>query len=78
MVVFAVLGVFGALVLYFYLGYKATHITTDDAFIDGHIHTIASKIPGTVQDVFVNDNQSVKKGDLLVEIDPVDYEVQGE
>jgi membrane fusion protein (multidrug efflux system) len=74
--VFAVLGVFGAMVLYFYLGYKATHITTDDAFIDGHIHTIASKIPGTVKDVFVDDNQLVKKGDLLVEIDPVDYEVK--
>src|SRR5208337_97154 len=74
--VFAALGVFGAVVLYFYLGYKATHITTDDAFIDGHIHTIASKIPGTVKDVFVDDNQLVKKGDPLVEIDPVDYEVR--
>ncbi len=74
--VFVVLGVFGAIVLYFYLGYKATHITTDDAFIDGHIHTIASKIPGTVKDLFVDDNQPVKKGDLLVEIDPVDYEVR--
>ena len=74
--VFAVLGVVGAVVLYFYLGYKATHITTDDAFIDGHIHTIASKIPGTVKDIFVDDNQPVKKGDLLVQIDPVDYEVR--
>ena len=74
--VFAVLGVFAAIVLYFYLGYKATHITTDDAFIDGHIHTIASKIPGTVKDLFVDDNQPVKKGDLLVEIDPVDYEAR--
>src|SRR5208283_2286556 len=76
LVVFAVLGVLGAMVLYFYLSYKATHITTDDAFIDGHIHTIASKIPGTVKDVFVDDNQPVKKGDLLVEIDPMDYEVR--
>jgi membrane fusion protein (multidrug efflux system) len=76
LIIFAVLGVFGATVLYFYLDYKAGHITTDDAFIDGHIHTIASKIPGTVKDVFVDDNQLVKKGDLLVEIDPVDYEVR--
>lgn len=74
--VFAVLGVVGAIVLYFYLSYKATHITTDDAFIDGHIHTIAAKISGTVKDVFVDDNQRVKKGDLLVEIDPVDYAVK--
>ena len=76
LIVFAVLGVFGAVVLYFYLGYKATHITTDDAFVDGHIYTIASRIPGTVKEVFVDDNQRVKKGDLLVEIDPVDYEVR--
>jgi membrane fusion protein (multidrug efflux system) len=74
--VFAVLCLFGAMALYFYLGYKATHITTDDAFIEGHIHTIASKIPGTVKDLFVDDNQQVKKGDLLVEIDSVDYEVR--
>ncbi len=76
LVVFAALGVLGAVILYFYLSYKATHITTDDAFIDGHVHTIASKIPGTVKNLFVDDNQLVKKGDLLVEIDPVDYEVR--
>ncbi len=76
LLVFAALGIFGAVVLYFYLGYKANHITTDDAFVDGHIHTIASKIPGTVKEVLVDDNQRVKKGDLLVEIDPVDYEVR--
>ncbi len=76
MAVFAVFVVFGAIVLYFYLGYKATHITTDDAFIDGHIHTIAPKIQGSVKEVFVDDNQLVKKGDLLVEIDPADYEAR--
>ena len=47
--------------------------TTDDAYIEGRIHTIASKVSGTVLKVNVDDNQSVKKGDLLVEIDPVDY-----
>ncbi len=76
LIILAVLGLVGVTVLYFYLGYKATHITTDDAFIDGHIHTIASKIPGTVKALSVDDNQLVKKGDLLVEIDPVDYEVR--
>lgn len=75
-IIFVALGVLGAVVLYFYLGYKATHIATDDAFVDGHVYTIASKIPGTVRQVFVDDNQRVKKGDLLVEIDPVDYEVR--
>src|SRR5208283_2395521 len=70
------LAVLGGVLLYFYFGYKAAHISTDDAFVEGHIYTIASKIPGTVGQVLVDDNQPVKKGDLLVEIDPVDYEVK--
>ncbi len=65
--------VVGLIAGYFYSSYRRTHITTDDAFIDGNIHTIAAKINGTVKSVLVDDNQAVKKGDLLVEIDPVDY-----
>jgi membrane fusion protein (multidrug efflux system) len=75
-IVFVSLALIFALTIYFYLRYKATHITTDDAFIEGHIHTIASKISGTVKKIYVDDNQFVKKGDLLLEIDPVDYEVK--
>jgi membrane fusion protein (multidrug efflux system) len=65
--------VIGLIAGYFYSGYRKTHVSTDDAFIDGNIHTIAAKIYGTVKNVSVNDNQPVKKGDLLVEIDPADY-----
>jgi RND family efflux transporter, MFP subunit len=49
---------------------------TDDAYIEGKIHIIAPKIPGTINLVKVEDNQKIKKGDLLVEIDPVDYELR--
>ncbi|MDA8099581.1 MAG: HlyD family secretion protein [Nitrospiraceae bacterium] len=59
-----------------YNSYRNTHIATDDAFIDGNIHTIAAKINGTVKAVHVKDNQAVKQGDLLAEIDPVDYDVK--
>ena len=41
--------VVGAVVLFFYREYKATHITTDDAFVDGRIHVIGSKIQGTLK-----------------------------
>jgi membrane fusion protein, multidrug efflux system len=51
-----------------------THETTDDAFIDAHIVAIAPKIAGRVIAVHVTDNQTVRKGDLLVEIDPADAE----
>jgi membrane fusion protein, multidrug efflux system len=76
---FAIAGVVICIVLvagFFYNTYRKTHVSTDDAFIDGNIHTIAAKINGTVKAIYVDDNQSVKKGDLLVEIDPVDNSVR--
>jgi membrane fusion protein (multidrug efflux system) len=51
-------------------------VSTDNAQIDGHIVPIASKIYGTVADVLVNDNQMVKKGQVLVRIDPRDYQAR--
>jgi len=50
--------------------------STDDAFIDAHIVRIAPQIAGRVVTVAVNDNQDVKKGDLLIEIDPADYQAK--
>jgi len=75
-VVFILIAAIGAITLYLYLSYKATHITTDDAFIDGNVHTIASKVSGTVKSVNVKSNQFVKKGDILVELDTADYDVK--
>ncbi|HWB59724.1 MAG TPA: HlyD family secretion protein [Chthoniobacteraceae bacterium] len=51
-----------------------THETTDDAFIDGHVILVAPKISGRVKNINVLDNQEVKKGDVLLEIDPSDYD----
>lgn len=66
----------GLILGYIYNSYRTAHISTDDAFIDGNVHTIASKIYGTVKSVYVSDNQPVKRGDLLLEIDPEDYGVK--
>lgn len=52
--------------------------TTDDAFTEGDAVTIAPKASGYVVKLLVNDNQRVKKGDLLVEIDPSDNRAQRE
>lgn len=49
--------------------------STDDAQIDGHIDPVSARIPGTVVRVLADDNQLVKAGDLLVELDPKDYDV---
>jgi membrane fusion protein (multidrug efflux system) len=48
--------------------------STDDAQIDGHITPIASKIYGKVANVLIDDNQAVKAGQVLVKIDPRDYQ----
>ncbi len=50
--------------------------TTDDAEVDGHLVPVASKIYGNVQEVLVNDNQPVKKGQVLVRIDPRDCQAK--
>lgn len=47
--------------------------TTDDAFISGDVTPLAAKVSGYIKSVAVNDFQPVKKGDLIVEIDPADY-----
>ncbi|EKY3087485.1 HlyD family secretion protein [Cronobacter dublinensis] len=50
--------------------------TTDDAFIEGDAVTVAPKVAGYVTELRVKDNQRVKKGDLLVVIDPRDATAQ--
>jgi membrane fusion protein (multidrug efflux system) len=57
-----------ALYLYFH-----NRESTDDAQVDGHITPVASKIYGRVGRVLVNDNEAVKAGQILVQIDDADY-----
>jgi membrane fusion protein (multidrug efflux system) len=56
--------------------YARSHESTDDAFIDGHIIQVSPKASGYVTKVYVSDNQIVKAGDLVAEIDPRDYEAK--
>jgi membrane fusion protein (multidrug efflux system) len=53
-----------------------THIETDNAFIEARIVQVSSKVSGTVARVLVGDNQFVKRGDLLLEIDGRDYQLR--
>jgi membrane fusion protein, multidrug efflux system len=55
--------------------YLQSYQATDDAQIDGHIDPLSSRIDGTVIAVHVEDDDRVHKGDLLVEIDPRDFQV---
>lgn len=52
------------------------YVSTDDAFVEGHVIPISPKVSSHVSKVWVNDNQRVKEGDTLVELDPNDFEVR--
>jgi membrane fusion protein, multidrug efflux system len=60
---------------YFYWKDLQRFESTDDAQVDGSIYTISSRISGHVADVLIQDEQIVKAGDVLVRLDPKDYEV---
>jgi membrane fusion protein (multidrug efflux system) len=49
--------------------------STDDSFVKSHVHVVSSRVTGTVQEILVKENQPVKKGDVLIKLDPRDYEV---
>src|SRR5271163_2650637 len=59
-----------------YYRYFATHVSTDDAYVDGTVALISARVTGTVNAVYVEDNWIVKQGDLLVTLDPRDFQVR--
>src|SRR5436305_4887932 len=65
----------GAAVAWFYF-HSRNRVSSDDAQVDSHISAIAPKVSGTVLEVPVRDNQSVKAGQILVRIDPRDYQAK--
>lgn len=67
----AVLAVCIALFLYY-----GPRQSTDDAQVDGDIDPIASKVYGSVADVLIRDNQQVKAGQVIIRIDPRDYQAK--
>src|ERR1700722_119696 len=60
---------------YYLWKYLNTYETTDDAQVDGHINAISTRISGNIIDILAVDQQFVKAGDVLVRIDPKDYQV---
>ena len=51
-------------------------VSTDDAYVNGHVTYVAPRVAGQVSRVLVDDNERVKKGDLLVQLDKAPYRVQ--
>src|SRR5215472_14677686 len=76
MIVAAIVLLLGAIFGIRYWLYARSHESTDDAFIDGRIIQVSPKITGYVVRVNITDNQQVKAGDLLLELDPRDYQAR--
>ena len=53
-----------------------TTVSTDDAYVNGHVTFVAPRVPGQVARVLVDDNNRVKTGDLLAQLDKEPYEVE--
>lgn len=60
----------------YYVEFVAPYESTDDAFIEGDVTPIAPQVAGRVAQLRVQDNQEVKQGDVLLEIDPSDYQAK--
>jgi membrane fusion protein, multidrug efflux system len=75
-----VLIVIGAIILVFVIIPKAFHawhtVSTDDAYVNSYVTFVAPRVSGQVSRVLVDNNNRVKKGDVLVELDPEPYRVQ--
>jgi len=61
-----------------YYHFMTSHVSTDDAYVDGTVDLITSRVSGTVSQVYVQDNWIVKAGDLLISLDPTDFQVRVE
>src|SRR6476646_9187064 len=72
--------VVGALLLVLVIITRAFHawhtVSTDDAYVNSYVTFVAPRVPGQVLRVLVDDNNRVKKGDVLVELDPEPFRVQ--
>ncbi len=74
--IYIAIGVLAVIILSVYIIKGLGRVTTDDAYVEGRIHSIASKVAGKVKVVNVDNNQLVQKGNILIEIDPADYELK--
>src|SRR5262245_20153786 len=56
--------------------YSWSHVSTDDAYVEGTVAPLSAKVVGHVIHLGVDDNQSVRAGEVLLRIDPRDYEAR--
>lgn len=70
------IGAIVGILLLFWIFEEMKYQSTDDAYVETTTVSVAPRISGQIIEVYVKDNQSVKKGDIVAKIDPRDYEVR--
>ena len=73
--VVAVLILGGAVWAALFIHHALVYEETDDAYIDGHVHQISSRVAGSVTEVLVNENEAVKAGQVLARLDPLEFDI---
>jgi len=72
--------IFAAIVITIIAGailWNASHYqSTDDAYVESHMVRVAPRVSGQIIDVYIDDNQKIKEGDLVARIDDTDYQVK--
>jgi membrane fusion protein (multidrug efflux system) len=62
-----------------HMWYRSAHfVETENAYVAGHVHPVSARIAGIVTKVLIDDNQMVKEGDVIAELDPFDQRVKVE
>ncbi len=76
LIILAFIVLIAAIAIFAFVQYKKTHISTDDAYVTNNIFYVNPKISGSVKQVFIDDNQYVKKGAVLAVIDRQPYKIR--
>ncbi len=74
-IIFSVIAVLVILTGFIYFE-SLLYQSTDDAYIESHLVQIAPRVSGQVTEVYINDNQRIKEGDIVIKIDDTDYKVK--
>ena len=73
LIILAAVAVVAAILAFFIWFAHRNEVSTDDAYTDGNVITMAPKVSGYVVELLIDDNSRVRKGELLLRIDPRDF-----
>jgi membrane fusion protein, multidrug efflux system len=75
---YVIVAIIALLVIVFWIFGEDINPETDDAEVDGDSIVISPRVPGFVQTMLINDNSVVKQGELMIQLDPADYQARVE